>query len=353
VTSRAWAASPSAVRMLPTTTDISASGLTYHELQVPGQPKRQYAMFVPANSTTTTTTMKTLMPLLLYLHGQGDAWPGNDAMQFDRLAVQNGFAVVYPKGLGDFGGTIRDDYIAWNVGLYDHGMARANATCYRGTTEGACYDSCIAAGTCSQCGWSTCHDDVAFISALVDALHMHGTDPRRTYLTGASNGGMMVHHLARMLSHKFAAVAPVYGLPLVGFSELPSTRLPILQIHDRSDDTIPSEGGVSSDGWMYESLATVLAGWGDALGCSYSRRMVAVKTPWDGGKVRLQCQASRGCTAGPGGSSLTGPRSAAAPVVQCFFDGSHGDWPRHIEDLIWWFFEAQAGRGGASESDSL
>ena len=130
-------------------------------------------------------------------------------MKFDVIAQQQGFVVVYPKGLGDFGGGIKESYIAWNVGLSDRGSTLANASCFA-DTQGTCYDSCKAAGECSRCGWSTCHDDVAFIDQLIDAVKaQHNTDPRRVYLTGASNGGMMVHYLAHKLPHKLAAVVPI------------------------------------------------------------------------------------------------------------------------------------------------
>jgi len=194
-------------------------------------------------------------------------------MKFDALGNKYGFVVAYPKGLGDYGGSVKDSYIAWNVGLFDHGVERANTSCYD-DTQGTCYDSCRKADECSRCGWSTCQDDVAFISLLIDTLAArHGTNPRRVYLTGASNGGMMVHHLAHRLAPKLAAVVPVYGLPLAGFLALPPAahRMPIMHMHDRSDDTIPWEGGVSASGWIYEPMSTVLAEWGRLHGCSTSR----------------------------------------------------------------------------------
>lgn len=310
---------------------------TRHQLSVPGQPTRHYAFTQPL----TPKSPPGLIPLLIYLHGQGDTWPGNNAMQFDALSAKHGFSVAYPEGLGDFGGSIREEYIAWNVGLVDRGVAMANTTCYA-DTQGTCYDSCLSSGDCSACGWSTCHDDVAFISMLIDtAGNNHGTDLRRVYLTGASNGGMMVHHLAHKLVHKITAVAPIYGLPLVGYMALPSRQIPIMQLHDRSDQTIPWEGGVSDGGWIYESLSTVLSAWGRLHRCTTSRKMVGIATPWDGGAANLYCQTSHGCLAVAELPVVEQHARRQPPVIRCFFDGGHGSWPSHIEEVLWWFFEGK------------
>jgi poly(3-hydroxybutyrate) depolymerase len=47
---------------------------------------------------------------------------------------------------------------------------------------------------------------------LIDKLeHDHPVDPKRVYITGISNGAMMAYRLARELSDKIAAIAPVEG----------------------------------------------------------------------------------------------------------------------------------------------
>lgn len=173
-------------------------------LNVSGQPTRQYALTRPSE------TGKAVVPLLIYLHAQGDAWPGNEYMKFDELAAKLGIAVIYPKGLGDYDGRNHDSMIAWNVGLYDHGRAAADRSCLNDTV-GTTFDSCAAAGNVSRCGWSTCYDDAAFLSLLIrTSAKLHATDPNRVYLTGSSNGGMLTHYLAARLADQLAAVVPIY-----------------------------------------------------------------------------------------------------------------------------------------------
>ena len=116
-------------------------------------------------------------------------------------------------------------------------------------------------------------------------------------------------------------------------------------MHDRNDQTIPWEGGVSDGGWIYEAMSTVLAGWGRLHGCTTSRRMHGLSTPWDGGAHNLYCQTSRGCLSAASLPQAEPPTDRMSPVIQCFFDGGHGTWPVHIEDVIWWFFSGKVRPG--------
>ena len=134
-------------------------------------------------------------PVLLYFHGQGDAWPPVGTT-FAALGEQFGYLTVFPRGYGDVNGTDREHFVAWNVGLVDVPMTieSANATCFENTVP-TCYDSC--AGRCSRCAWSSCVDDVYFVESLLRSLGQNFTiDADRTYLGGFS-GGAQVAHRAR------------------------------------------------------------------------------------------------------------------------------------------------------------
>lgn len=63
----------------------------------------------------------------------------------------------------------------------------------------------------------------------------------------------MTHWLYSHLPTTFAAWVPIYGLPLVGFGNVPSSVTPssIMALHDRSDKVIPAAGGWA-EGWNYE-----------------------------------------------------------------------------------------------------
>lgn len=119
---------------------------------------------------------------------------------------------------------------------------------------------------------------------------------------------------------------PIYGLPLWGKMDIPHVleSVPILQMHDRSDATIPWEGGMTSDGWIYESLTTVLAGWARNHKCKSTKKLTGVNTPYDGGNVNMQCYEYKECELGR--------------VMNCMYDGQHGSWPHATEHLTWWFF---------------
>ena len=136
-------------------------------------------------------------------------------------------------------------------------------------------------------------------------------------------------------------------------------EVPILQLHDRSDLTIPWEGGMTRDGWIYEAEATVLATWARVHGCTSNGpspfgKGAEIATPFDGGAAHMSCHGYKTCGrgkkegrngshAGGGKGSHAGGRKGgrkgggAVQVGQCFFDGAHGSWPRHIEALIVWF----------------
>jgi len=122
------------------------------------------------------------------------------------------------------------------------------------------------------------------------------------------------------------AVMPIYGLPLVGKLNVPKalSSTPILQMHDRSDKLIPWLGGMTQDGWIYESKTTTLSVWARNHKCRPSAKLLGVNTPFDGGNDNIVCQEYKHCQHGR--------------VMTCMYDGVHGSWPKNIEKLSWWFF---------------
>ena len=109
-------------------------------------------------------------------------------------------------------------------------------------------------------------------------------DTSKIFAIGASNGGMFVHHIAKALPNTFRAVMPIYGLPLIGRGLQPAglASTSFLSLHDRWDNVIPIEGGLSSQGWRYESLAAVLANWTQLHGCGKTHASAVPRpTPFD------------------------------------------------------------------------
>ncbi len=166
-----------------------------YALQV-GALRRDYHLHLPPTYTGTQA-----LPLVIVLHGSygtgtGVAWLTN----FSAAADRNEFVAVYPNAINGM----------WNT------MVTPTAV-----------------------------DDVAFISALIDHLQQtYAIDTRRVYVTGVSNGGVMVQRLGCELASKLAAIAPVAGAMEV--SEAPScapaSPISVLAIHGTSDWIIPFGG---------------------------------------------------------------------------------------------------------------
>ncbi len=89
-------------------------------------------------------------------------------------------------------------------------------------------------------------DDVGFLSLLIRQFEVeYKADPSRIYLTGASNGGIMVLRAACEISQQLTAIAPLLSsLPknLKGKCS-PKKALPVLMMNGTNDKTIPMDGG--------------------------------------------------------------------------------------------------------------
>jgi polyhydroxybutyrate depolymerase len=147
------------------------------------------------------------LPVVLDFHGLTmQAWMEQFYTEIDRAASQRGMAAVHPQGLGLIPG--------WNSG---------SACCGGGSTQNV--------------------DDVAFVSALIDALAQElCIDPRRIYATGMSNGGFFSYALACGLADRLAAVAPVAGVNLMIDDCKPKRAIPLLHFHGTKDTLVPYQG---------------------------------------------------------------------------------------------------------------
>ncbi len=88
-------------------------------------------------------------------------------------------------------------------------------------------------------------DDVGFLSALIDTLHTHyNINLDRVYSCGISNGGYMSYKLACELTDRIQAVASVAGTVVPNQLDdcMPSSTIPVMQIHGTADDVVPYNG---------------------------------------------------------------------------------------------------------------
>lgn len=167
---------------------------------------RRYRTYVPTNLPTGQ------LPLLIALHGglgTSDQFAANSG--FDNLAEANKFVVTYPDGTSNQSdGT---GFQTWNGG-YCCGPAQTQNV-----------------------------DDVAFISSLIDTLVAQlPIDPRRVFIAGHSNGGILAYRLACELSEKIAAIGLQAGSNVVQGCA-PSRAVSVLHIHGSADTNMPIGGG--------------------------------------------------------------------------------------------------------------
>ncbi len=154
---------------------------------------------------------------------------------------------------------------SWNDLAASQSEGPAGPLCLADATVYPCPPEC---GECGPCVWGSCHDDVGFIKALIDELDRKVCfDRTRRYILGHSNGGMMAHAATCQLPSLFAGGASIKGQPEIGFAcENPSAPS-FIQVAGTQDQTVPVDGSVSSDGYLYESSMNSAAKRAEALQC--------------------------------------------------------------------------------------
>lgn len=200
-----------------------------HRLQA-GGVERSYLLAAPSTASGPA-------PLVIALHGGG----GNAGTMVPRwlsTAQREGFVVAFPQGLGRAG----------NMGTWN-------------------------AGGCCGYAMTTEADDVAFIAAVIDDVSRRAAiDPRRIYVAGLSNGGMLTHRIAREIGPRLAGVAVVAGALFDDASA--AGPVPILIMHGVRDEIVPYSGGQSpmalvarSQSRPFLPVEEAVASWRRADGC--------------------------------------------------------------------------------------
>ena len=168
---------------------------------------RTYQLVFPPN-------MNVKSPLIVALHGHsGNAKTIEQVSGLNLLAEKNNFFVVYPNGFGT------GFFYSWNA-KFCCGQALANNS-----------------------------NDVLFIEMLIQFLiDTQPIDPSRIFVTGISNGGMMVNRIGIELGRLISGIAIISGAigisAPVGFHYNNSQDpLDVLIIHGLKDTLIPYDGG--------------------------------------------------------------------------------------------------------------
>jgi polyhydroxybutyrate depolymerase len=183
-----------------------------------GGLERDYTLYIPASYSAGNEA-----PLLFNFHGYtSNAWQQAFYSNFNTVADDEGFIIVYPEGTLDNTGTSH-----WNVGW----------------------------------GGSTV-DDIGFTSALIDSISAdYSINQDRVYSTGMSNGGFMSYQLACELSDRIAAIASVTGSMNMGWfnSCNPNHPMPIMEIHGTADGNVP-----------YATIPSIMDYWANFNNCNSS-----------------------------------------------------------------------------------
>src|SRR5208283_5330998 len=217
-------------------------------------------------------------------------------------ADQEGFVVAYPNGSG----RLKTRLLTWN------------------------------SGNC--CGYAMDQnvDDVGFIRALIDELvKTRAIDPRRVYVTGMSNGGMMTYRLGCELSDKIAAIAPVAGALNVEACQ-PANPVSVIIFHGTADEHVLYNGGepikkVDRHARVDKSVSYAVSFWVKHDGCS--------ETPQRSEKGSVRTDIYGG---GKGGAEVVlytvNGGGHAWPGGQAYLLGTEPTREISATDLMWDFF---------------
>jgi polyhydroxybutyrate depolymerase len=203
----------------------SASGLDTTGALVIGALPRTYQVHIPPG-------VDRPRGLVINLHGAGQTAGEQAALtNYNAVADQHGFAVVYPDGID----------LSWADG--------------RG------------ASTPDRQGV----DDVGFLVALADRLTAeYNIEPGHVFATGMSAGAFMAGRLACQRADVVSAIAPVAGSLGAGYPCNPSEPVSVLATNGVADPVVPYAGGtmVGRGGASDIVAPAALAGrWRELDGC--------------------------------------------------------------------------------------
>ncbi|GAC1329109.1 MAG: hypothetical protein NVSMB26_05040 [Beijerinckiaceae bacterium] len=121
-------------------------------------------------------------------------------------------------------------------------------------------------------------DDVAFLASLAERLAVDGiADPRRIYLAGISNGGMMAFAMICARPDLFAGIGTISAsMPMHLCDKYhPIKSVPLTMIAGDADEVLPYKGGdVGERGSFFRSTAGV-----EATAAMFARANGSVRSP--------------------------------------------------------------------------
>lgn len=210
--------------------------------------QRSYRVHVPADYREDEPTA-----LVVVLHGAFSTSAEIEKRSgFSALGDREGFAVVYPDGIGILGFLQH-----WNAG-HCCGKAAADEV-----------------------------DDVGFVANVIDDVKSYlNIDSGRVYMVGFSNGAMLTHRFAAERPDTLAAAAPLAGA--IGSRvdantptwrmPTPNSSVPVIMFHGEDDQRIPygEAGGTDTRGRDFATADAATRFWWSNNDCaSHSREQSA------------------------------------------------------------------------------
>jgi polyhydroxybutyrate depolymerase len=252
----------------------------WHRLDIPGSWRPRPLIYVPA-----TTGPR---DLVVALHGNNaTAEQFAQTTRLPTLADLEGFAVVFPQGLGL-------QRSSWNAG-----------------------PSC-----CGEANWLGL-DDVAYLD-LVTATAASALCGRKVLATGFSNGAMMLQRWS-CEGHGPDAIAPATGPFMADPARCAQQPVPVRVYHGRNDTRIPADGGRGDRGtYDFRSVEQTMAVHRERNRCTDSppRQQVSGDTTcfaWQCEASTVLCLVDTAVHSWPGGRNHTRSNAGATGAVWTWF----------------------------------
>lgn len=232
-----------------------------------GGLEREYFVYLPSSYDG-----KKQHPVAIFMHGYGGTATGTEievAQGLNFYAEKYGYIMVYPQGTWFMAGDTpetRWEVTSWNhiSDAFDSGPD--GPICLDDRPDYPCPPEC---GSCGQCGWTSCNDDVGFLKKLVGVVSDDLKIAQNSFfVSGFSNGAMMTNRIACEASELFAGAVLVGGRVERGYECMPENRLPLLQMNGGKDFTVPYDGSVSKGRYFYASTVAISEHWNGREACA-------------------------------------------------------------------------------------
>ncbi len=227
-----------------------------------GSTTRTYVTYLPQSLAASTS-----VPFLFVFHG--DLMSGAEMVSitdFEAVADREGFAVVFPDGIGGAGSLLPP----WNV------EEQGQTVCGAGQLA-------VGAG-----------DDFAFMDAMkADIAEDQCLDDAHVFATGFSMGGYFSHHIGCYRSDVHA-VAAHSGGTIDDLSACTTGPVPVLIFHGTGDPIINEACDDPTSTAPVSGFPASATLWAKKNGCSATYSTTAVES--DGGTG--QCYLFHGCPTG-------------------------------------------------------